>query len=267
MSIEAISWALNLAPIPTNRRDASSLAIVLVGLANHADPDGRNAFPAVATLVRYTRLSERSVRYALHALEELGLITPADPDIVAAYIKRADRRPNGWNLTLTAHPTPAPAPTTSGTSTTTNMAVHNLVHRVIHKRDDEVQSVHPAQAHGVQTPPNGVQTTTTRGAATAPEPSKNHPRNRPAHAPARAPGRDARPPALPGLCGQCDARPGDPASARIIWLDTDRQHSRACPRCHPSTAASHACRQHGTPRPTSHASAPAHATTHQQGLS
>jgi hypothetical protein len=45
MSIEAITWALNHAPIPTGRRDASSLAMVLVGLANHADPDGRNAFP------------------------------------------------------------------------------------------------------------------------------------------------------------------------------------------------------------------------------
>jgi hypothetical protein len=261
MSIEAISWALNLAPIPTDRRDASSIAIVLVGLANHADPDGRNAFPAVATLVRYTRLSERSVRYALHALEELGLITPADPDIVAAYIKRRDRRPNGWDLTLTARPAPAPA-TTNGT------VAHNLVHRVVHSRDDGVQPVHPAQAHGVQTPPSGVQTTTSRGAATAPEPSKNHPRNRPARAPARTPGRDARPPApaLPALCGQCDARPGDPASARIVWLDTDRQHSRPCPRCHPSTATSHAGHQHSA-APTRQASAPAHAITHQQGPS
>lgn len=40
MSVEAIHWALNAAPIPRDRRDASSLAIVLVGLANHADSDG-----------------------------------------------------------------------------------------------------------------------------------------------------------------------------------------------------------------------------------
>lgn len=64
MSIEAISWALNRAPIPTGRRDASTLASVLIGLANHADPDGRNAFPSVARLVRYTRLAERTVRSA-----------------------------------------------------------------------------------------------------------------------------------------------------------------------------------------------------------
>lgn len=274
MSIEAISWALNLAPIPTDRRDASSLTIVLVGLANHADPDGCNAFPAVATLVRYTRLSERSVRYALHTLEELGLITQADPDIVAAYIKRADRRPNGWDLALTARPAPPSAPATSGTGSAATTVVHNLAHRVVHNRDDGVQPVHPVQAHGVQTPPSGVQTTTSRGAATAPEPSKNHPRNRPARAPARAPGRHARPPApaLPALCGQCDARPGDPASARIIWLDTDRQHSKPCARCHPSTAASREIDgQARTDRtqstPGSQASAPAHATPHQQGPS
>ncbi|MCE7008553.1 helix-turn-helix domain-containing protein [Kibdelosporangium philippinense] len=84
MSIEAIHWALNAAPIPRDRRDSSSLAIVLVGLANHADPDGRNAFPSLARLARYTRLSERSVRYALRTLEELDLIHPSDPEIVAA---------------------------------------------------------------------------------------------------------------------------------------------------------------------------------------
>src|SRR5947209_14306834 len=112
MSIEAITWALNSAPIPTGR-NASTLAVVLVGLANHADPDGRNAFPAVATLVRYTRLSARSVQYALRALEDLGLIAPSDPEIVAAYLKRADRRPNGWDL-----------------------AIHSSIHKVIHDSGD-----------------------------------------------------------------------------------------------------------------------------------
>jgi pyocin large subunit-like protein len=73
VSIEAIWWVLNVAPIPRQRRDASSLAMVLVGLANHADPDGSNAFPSVNTLTTYTRLTRRSVQNALQALEELGL--------------------------------------------------------------------------------------------------------------------------------------------------------------------------------------------------
>ncbi|MDQ3576794.1 MAG: hypothetical protein M3443_04160 [Actinomycetota bacterium] len=47
MSIEALNWALTAAPIPTDRKDASTLAFVLVALANHADPDGGEAFPSV----------------------------------------------------------------------------------------------------------------------------------------------------------------------------------------------------------------------------
>lgn len=207
MSIEAITWALHTAPIPAGR-NASTLAFVLVGLANHADPDGRNAFPAVATLVRYTRLSERSVQYALRTLEDLGLITPSDPDIVAAYVKRADRRPNGWDL-----------------------PIHSTVHRVIHSRGDGVQSVHPVEGHGVQTQSHGVQTTTPRGAELAPEPSLNHPENRPAR---EAATRDAAPTGVPPVCGQCDARDTDPISARIVWLDADRQRCTPCPRCHPT---------------------------------
>ena len=38
---------------------------MLVGLANHAGPDGTGAFPSVATLVRHTGLSERTVRTCL----------------------------------------------------------------------------------------------------------------------------------------------------------------------------------------------------------
>lgn len=196
MSIEAINWALNTAPIPRERRDASSLTIVLVGLANHADPDGRNAFPAVSRLARYTRLSERSVQYALRALEDLGLITPSDPEIVAAYVKRVDRRPRGWDL---------------------------AVHR-------GAQTVHPAKQDGVQTQPGGVQTTTERGAELAPEPSFNHPKNRPPRERARE-GARTQP-----VCGQCDGRDSDPISARVVWLDEERTRSERCPRCHPAAS-------------------------------
>jgi DNA-binding Lrp family transcriptional regulator len=73
---------------------------VLVGLANHAAPDGKEAFPSVRTLVRYTDLSERTVRTALDRLEAEGIIRPCDPAIVAAKIKRADQRPQGWDLAM-----------------------------------------------------------------------------------------------------------------------------------------------------------------------
>ncbi len=56
--------------------------------------------PSVATLVRYTGLSERTVRTCLDRLAAEGIISPCDPGIVAAWIKRADRRPQGWDLNL-----------------------------------------------------------------------------------------------------------------------------------------------------------------------
>ena len=61
---------------------------------------GAGAFPSVATLVRYTGLSERTVRTCLDRLAAEGIISPCDPDIVAARIKRADRRPQSWDLNL-----------------------------------------------------------------------------------------------------------------------------------------------------------------------
>jgi Helix-turn-helix domain len=70
VSVEAISWALNLAPVPRDRGGKPNPAYkaVLIGLANHAAPDGKEAFPSVRTLVRYTDLSERTVRTALDRL-------------------------------------------------------------------------------------------------------------------------------------------------------------------------------------------------------
>lgn len=96
MSVEVISWVLNSAPV-----DEPSATLVLIGLANHADPDGRGAFPSAARLVEYTRLSERTVREYLDVLEAAGIITPCDPAIVAAFIKRADQRPQGWDIDIT----------------------------------------------------------------------------------------------------------------------------------------------------------------------
>lgn len=95
MSIEAIVWVLNKAPCesPTEK-------LVLLALANHARPDGSSAFPAVATIRRYTMLSERAIRMNLRELERRGLIRQCDPRIVAAYITRPDKRPLGYDLML-----------------------------------------------------------------------------------------------------------------------------------------------------------------------
>jgi hypothetical protein len=79
---------------------STACKFVLVGLANHAGPDGAGAFPSVATLVRYIGLAKRTVRICLDRLTAGGIISPCDPDIVAARIKSADRRPQGWDLNL-----------------------------------------------------------------------------------------------------------------------------------------------------------------------
>ena len=169
MSVEAISWALNLAPVPTDRngQPSSACKFVLVGLANHVGPDGTGAFPAVATLVRYTGLSERTVRTCLDRLEAVGVITPCDPDIVAARIKRADRRPQGWDLNLTlvrddrdglakAEPErqlPARQP-----------LLADRLRRVRDDRLDGVQQVQPAAITGCNQRTTGVQLARSRGA-------------------------------------------------------------------------------------------------------
>jgi hypothetical protein len=209
VSVEAIHWVLNTAPIPRDRRDASSLAMVLVSLANHADPDGRNAFPSVARLRQYTRLSERSIRYALRTLEDLGLVRPSNPDILAATIRRADRRPNGYDLALERTETPVDNPVPEG------------------------QSLPPADQHeGQRWQERGANSDSTRGRA-CPRNVLNRPGNRP---PRERPPKARSP--LPPPCGHCDARPGDPVSARLVWLDANRTRSELCPRCHPATGGS-----------------------------
>lgn len=209
MSIEAINWALRDAPIPEDRRDSSSLAIVLIGLANHADPDGRNAFPSLATLARYTRLSERSVRYALRHLQHLGLIAPADPGIVAAHVRRADRRPNGYDLSMTTRPR--------------QTASEDL------PPADRGQRLPPADRHEGQN-------TTARAASNAAARGKPCPRNVLESSMNRPSPRTSlrseplRP--VPPPCGQCDARPGDPIGTRST---TDRDGNvRRCTLCHPA---------------------------------
>ena len=164
MSVEAISWALNLAPAPADRggQPSSACKFVLVGLANHAGPDGAGAFPSAATLVRYTGLSERTVRTCLDRLEAEGTISPCDPAIVATRIKRADRRPQGWDLNLSMV-----------RDDLDEAAIALLEHQFpglavrlaaaaqpgADGQSDEVQSLHPVAdaSEAVDNRPNGVQ--------------------------------------------------------------------------------------------------------------
>ncbi len=107
VSVEAISWR-SIWPLSRPIRagqPSSACEFVLVGLANHAGPDGTGTFLSVATLVRYTGLSERTVRTCLERLEGQGIIAPCDPNLVAARIQASRPAPdnllhypaaNGW---------------------------------------------------------------------------------------------------------------------------------------------------------------------------
>ena len=86
MSLEAIGWVLRDAPgVP------SQCVSVLIGLAEHADKRGRGAYPSAGTLAKYTRKSERQVRYDLSLLAEAKLIRLGDQSEVAKY--PVNRRP------------------------------------------------------------------------------------------------------------------------------------------------------------------------------
>ena len=246
MSVEAISWALNLAPVPADRggQPSSACKFVLVGLANHAGPDGTGAFPSVATLVRYTGLSERTVRTCLDRLAAEGIIAPCDPDIVAARIKRADRRPQGWDLNLSLvrddlddaavavleHQFPglgvrlaaAAQPGADGQADGVH-SPHPVAtgSEAVDNWPGGVQPLHPEPGTGCNRRADGVQLAQPRGAAVAPEPYKE-----PSREPA-APAREAPPAA--GAAGG-----GGPvgeffAALGADWRLTAAQRARLAP--------------------------------------
>lgn len=93
MSIEVMSWVLNNSPVRGTEK------IILLGLANHADADGNNAYPSVARLARYANVSERAVQQALRILEEGGHIYRHFNEGGSAQ-QRADRRPNKYTVLM-----------------------------------------------------------------------------------------------------------------------------------------------------------------------
>ena len=93
MSIESMSWVLNYAPVSGTDK------IILLGIANHADDRGKNAWPSVATLARYANVSERAVQQSLHKLREAGHLRVI-PNAGGTGKTRSDRRPNLYELTF-----------------------------------------------------------------------------------------------------------------------------------------------------------------------
>lgn len=98
-----MAWALEDAPdVPPE------LVSLLLGLANHADRDGRHAYPSVATLCTYVRKGERIVRRQLRDLEVRGLIRQGDQRVVQHL--PPGKRTKVWDLAMASKPLPPPPP-------------------------------------------------------------------------------------------------------------------------------------------------------------
>lgn len=116
MSVQTLAWVLEDAAVPhddgTVTDVPAELVSTLLGLANHADQNGRHAYPSQATLAHYTRKSERQVRRDLTRLEELGLVRRGDQRLVLHI--DPDRRPVVWDLAVEVKRDPRPAPGARG---------------------------------------------------------------------------------------------------------------------------------------------------------
>jgi hypothetical protein len=70
MSIEALSIVLN------HSKAKGAAKVILIGIANHLGPDAdEGAWPSQARLAGYANVSDRAVRDAIEALEQLGELT------------------------------------------------------------------------------------------------------------------------------------------------------------------------------------------------
>ena len=94
MSVEAVSWAINKAPVGGN----TTARMVLVSLADKADERGRDAWKYASAIADSIRKSDATVRRALKDLEKIGVIERGDQHLVDHYPEYL--RPTVYNLRL-----------------------------------------------------------------------------------------------------------------------------------------------------------------------
>lgn len=102
MTLQVVGWAIEFRDLPRDERTGrikGSCKLVLMALANYAGRSGEDCFPAVATIMDETGLSERGVQYALRDLEEHGtIVRTADPLVRASTISRPDKWPISYDI-------------------------------------------------------------------------------------------------------------------------------------------------------------------------
>ena len=94
MSMKALEWAMY--QVPAEMVKGALLRILLL-LADHADTQGRGAFPSQKRIVALTGYSRRTIQNGLHDLEAAGLIRRGDQRITEHLGKY---RPIVWDLTM-----------------------------------------------------------------------------------------------------------------------------------------------------------------------
>lgn len=103
MSVQAMTWVLESAPIPDSKEPGTpsrtALTMVLMGMANHADRDGRNAFCSIDTLAAYGRMSRSTAKRCIQTLLEHNLISRGNQDIPRAHL-RIPNPPKNYDLNL-----------------------------------------------------------------------------------------------------------------------------------------------------------------------
>lgn len=94
MSMKALEWAMYDVPAEMAK---GSLLRILLALADHADTEGRGAFPSQKRLCALTGYSRRTIQHGLHDLEASGLIVKGDQRLTEHYGRQ---RPIVWNLSM-----------------------------------------------------------------------------------------------------------------------------------------------------------------------
>lgn len=145
MSVQAMTWVFE--------HSASHLAarLVLLGIANHADKDGRNSWASVRQLSEEARCSERQVQYALRELEFMGEIVRIGSSV---------RRTHIYEL--------------PGMTTLFGEGADSAPAQIA-----PVQNIQGEQTAGRKIRRTRVQNPSKKGEQTAPEPRTNRPKNRP----------------------------------------------------------------------------------------
>ena len=94
MSMRALEWAMYDVPAEMTK---GALLRILLALADHADTEGRGAFPSQKRLIALTGYSRRTIQNGLHDLEAAGLIAKGDQRLTEHYGRH---RPIVWNLSM-----------------------------------------------------------------------------------------------------------------------------------------------------------------------